>query len=93
MIQSCQIGLHLAVGSERCERCVENRGGSCVSRPFDSVVHPPSFPARSHDAGLAQVCQVTRDFWLTLAQNLDEIADAHLAIANEIENPETGTVR
>lgn len=93
MIQPRKIGLHLAISGQRCERSVENRGRFCVLGPFDSVMHPSSFAAGAHDAGPAQVCEVTRDFRLTLAQNLDEIADAHFAIAHEIEKPEAGAIR
>ena len=48
-------------------------------------MHPLAFAAGGDDAGLAQIGEVARDFWLGLAEDFNQIADADLLVAHEIE--------
>lgn len=48
-------------------------------------MHPLAFAACADEAGAAQIGEVTRDFRLALAKDIDEIADADFAAIDEVE--------
>jgi hypothetical protein len=55
-------------------------------------VHPLALATGAHQAGFAEVGEVAGDFRLGLLEYLDEIADADLAIAHEVEQAEAGGI-
>jgi hypothetical protein len=90
--QPGKVGLHLSICGEGCERCVEYGCRTCVGGALDAVVHPLPFSASTDNSGVTEIGQMPGYFWLTLLQNLHEVADAHLSTAHEIEQPEAGPV-
>lgn len=90
--ESGEIGLHRFFFSEDGEGFTKNSGGAGMRGLDDSVVHPFTLAAGSHDAGTAQVGKVARDFRLTLPEYLDEMADADLAVAYKVEQPQAGAI-
>ena len=87
------VGAHLTVVAERCQRGVEDSGGSGISGRADAVVHPFAFPARGDDSSLAKGCQVPRDFGLALAENLHKVTDTDLPACHQIEQTQADRVR
>jgi hypothetical protein len=51
-------------------------------------MHPLSLAARGHNTGVTQIRKMPGYFWLALFQNLDEVANTHLAAIHKIEQPE-----
>jgi arsenite methyltransferase len=85
------VSLHGAISLEPIKR--RSQDGRCngVEVP-DFVVHPPPFPARIDDAGLAEVREVAGDLGLALLEDFNEIADADLAPIHEVEQAQAGRV-
>lgn len=67
-------------------------GGGGVRWGGDAVVHPLALAAGVDEAGGAEVGEVAGDFGLRLAEDLDEVADAELLVAQEVEEAEAGGV-
>ena len=67
---------------------MEDLRGSGVGRRSEAVVHPFAFAAGVDEAGGAEVGEVAGDLGLGLAEDLDEVADAELLVAQEIEEAE-----
>ena len=57
-----------------------------------AIVHPATLPACGYDSRIAQIGEMSRNFRLAHAQDVDEIADANFLIGNEIEQAEPGAV-
>jgi hypothetical protein len=56
-------------------------------------MNPFPFAPRFDDSRAPQICQVTRDFRLVLAQYIYQKAHADLAIAEQIEEPKPRFIR
>lgn len=56
-------------------------------------MHPLALAPGHDDACLSQIGQVTRYLGLPLSEDLDKVADAHLAPIHEIEQAQPGGVR
>jgi hypothetical protein len=85
MAEPGQVGLHLAVLPERLQCRAENGEGAGIVGADDAVVHPFSFAARAHNAGVAQIGEMPGDLGLALLENFNEITDADFAAIHEIE--------
>ena len=59
-----------------------------VWRDDDSIVHPLALPSRRDDAGTAEVRQMTGNLRLWRSKNFDEVANANLLVAYEVEEAE-----
>jgi len=90
--KATQVGLHFTIRFERFEHSVEDRSRCCLLRKFNAVVHPLSFSPSCHDTCLTQVCQMPGDLGLALSQNFNQIADAHLTTANQIQQTQPRAV-
>lgn len=53
---------------------------------------PKPFATSGDQSAAPQVREMTGDLRLARLQSLDKVADAHFAIAHEIEQPQAGTV-
>jgi len=70
------------------KRLVENTGGGLVLRRDKAVVHPLAFASRRNDSRSTEIGKVTRDFQdfrLADPKDLDEVADANLAVGDEVQ--------
>src|SRR5208283_810909 len=67
-------------------------GGAGVGGRSDAVVHPLALAARLDDPRAAQVGQMAADLGLRLLQDFDEIADAELLVAHQVEQAQAGDV-
>jgi hypothetical protein len=75
-------------GVEACEQvAVEFSGGG-----REMVVHPEAILMCQHEAGAAEVCEMTGDLGLGEIENADQVADAELAGAEEGEDAQAGRV-
>jgi len=88
-VEAGAVGLQGAIGAECGERGLEQSGGFGRGGHLEAIVHPLAFAACADEACAAQVGEVARDLGLALAQHIDEIADADLAVIDEIEQTET----
>jgi len=88
-VQAREIGLHLAVCLERGEGGGEDSCCAGIGWSLDAVVHPLPFPPRANDSGVAEIGQMPGYLWLTLFQNLHEVADTYLAAIQKVEQPES----
>ena len=84
--------LHGAVLLEPGQRLAQELGGPGVGGRSDAVVHPLALASRLDDPRAAQVGQVAADLGLRLLQNLDEVADAKLLVAHQVEQAQAGGV-
>jgi len=64
-------------------------GGRRLARRRETIVHPAAVAPRLDDARPAQVRQMARDFRLADPQDSDEVADAHFAVGDQIQEAET----
>jgi len=55
-------------------------------------MHPLSISARRYDAGVAQIREMPRNFWLAHPENLNEIANTNLPIRDQVQQPQSGFV-
>jgi hypothetical protein len=88
-----KICLHRFLIAEDGESFTKNPGRAVVAGHNDPIVHPFALAARGHYAGTAQVRKVARDFGLALPEYLNEITDADLALAYQVEQAQAGAVR
>jgi len=84
-LQPRQIRLHLLVLGQRSKHRIQYRSRPPISRTFQTIMHPLAVPPRAHQPGSPQIRQMPRDLRLPLAQNLDKVADAHLAPAHQVQ--------
>ncbi len=84
--------MHRAIFLQPTKSLLENLSSSDVGRHDDPVVHPLAVSPRSDDAGTAQIREVTRNLWLGLIQNLDEVADTNLLVAHQVEQSKARVV-
>jgi len=75
------------------QRCAKDIGGCRLARDGETVVHPAAVAPRRDDARPTQVCEMTRDFRLADPEDADEVADADLAIRDEIQEAEARGIR
>ncbi len=59
-----------------------------MRRQDDAIVHPLAFAPRGNNAGIAQVCEVARNFGLRRVENLYKVADADFAISHQVKQAE-----
>jgi len=58
----------------------------------DPVVHPLALAPGIHNAGFAQISQMTRNLGLWALENFHEIANANFIIAHEIQQSKSRLV-
>jgi SAM-dependent methyltransferase len=87
-----EVRLHFAIRLERIKGGIEDGSRSRIFRALDSVVHPLSLSPGSHDPSFFEVGEMAGDFGLALAKDFDQIADAHFAACDEIEEAQPGAV-
>jgi len=71
----------------------QDRGSGGLAGNKQTVVHPLTLAPSGHDSSLAEIGQVARNLGLAEAQNFDKITDANFAVADEIQDAQTGRVR
>jgi hypothetical protein len=79
------VASHLGFLLQVLQRLVQNARGRLVFGRDESIVHPFAFTSRHSDAGAPEIGKMARDLRLTDAQDLDEIADANLAVGDQIQ--------
>ena len=57
------------------------------------VVHPQTALARRHQVGTPEIREMAGDGRLRQAKHLDDVADAHLPLLEQVKNPEPSAVR
>ncbi len=90
--QQLAIALRLLLACRSVERSVENTRQCRVLQFRQRVVHPFPVATPFDHAGTAQVGEMPRDLGLRIAEDRDEIADAELAGAKKIEQPQAGGI-
>jgi hypothetical protein len=91
-VETREVRLHFAIRLERAKGGIEDGSGRRIFRALDSVVHPLSLSPGSHDSRFSEVGEMAGDFGLALAKDFDQIADAHFAACDEIEEAQPGAV-
>jgi arsenite methyltransferase len=55
-------------------------------------VHPLPFASGGYYAGLAEISEVTGDFWLARTQDFHEVANTNFAVRDEVQQPKPGGI-
>ena len=71
------------------ERLIQNTGRGLVLRGSKSIVHPFAFASRRDDSRSTKIGKMPRDLRLADAKDFDEVANADLAVGNEIQQAQT----
>ena len=91
--ETCAVDLHDALLPQTRECVVENLRCARVRRCDEAIVHPLAVATCGGDTGVAEVSQMAGDFRLGRRKDFHEVADADLAVCDEIEEAKTGWVR
>lgn len=88
-----KVAFDFGLGAQVTQGIAEDARGQLVIGNGEAVMHPFAVAAGGDDAGFAEVGQVAGDLGLAHAKDFHEVADANLAISNEIEEAEARGVR
>ncbi len=86
--ESRTIRLHRLIVLEPAQCLFQDLRGTDVRRHHDPVMHPLSLAPCRDDARATKVSEVSGDLGLGSAENFDEIADANLLIAHQVQEAE-----
>jgi len=86
-VQPGALDLHALFIPEGIEGSVEDGCGGAIGWGHDAVVHPFSLAPRRNNARIAQVRQMTRYLGLRRTEYLNQVTDADLAIAHQVQFP------
>src|ERR1051326_6022424 len=92
VLEPREVFLHLAVFANPGHDFREDLRGARVFGRHDAVVHPLAFTSRRDDPGASQVREVSRNLRLVHPQHFDEVADADLAPAHQVQQAQTSPV-
>src|ERR1700744_3581342 len=80
--------LHRLVRLQPRQRLPKNLRGAFILRHHQPVVHPLALAPRRHQPRTAQERQMPGYLRLRLPQHLDEVADANLLLAHQVQQPQ-----
>jgi hypothetical protein len=75
---------HLRILSESTSNLTEDLSSMKISRFDHSIMHPLSFASRRDQASAAEVCKMSRDFWLAGLQSFNDGADANFIRSEQV---------
>jgi hypothetical protein len=79
------VASHLGLLLQMLQCLLQNARGRMVLGYHKPVMHPLAFAPRCHDSGSTKISKVPRDLWLASSQNLYEVADANLAVGDQVQ--------
>jgi hypothetical protein len=75
-----------------CQCFLQYSGSDWIVRGQKTIVHPTPLTPRGHNAGTAEIRQMSRDLWLAGPEDFHKIADANFPVGDEVEQAKPRTV-
>src|SRR5436305_8962706 len=92
MVKALAIATHLGSVLQMRQGFSQDAGGHRIVRHAQAVMHPFALPTNANDAHSSQIRQMARYFGLARVKDLREVADAELAINDQVQYAQASTV-